>query len=510
MDMLRSLYRKEIKPDINHFFLLFSVFIFSLLRIPSLVEPDWYGDEGIYQVVGRALNQGRLLYSEIWDNKPPVLYSYYALVNGNLFLIRLLSLLFGLGAVVAFYLLAKVLFQGKRLPIFISTTVFSILFGLPLLEGNIANAENFILFPVLVSLLLITKLKAKSNLIIPITSGFLLSIAFLTKIIALFDLAAFLVILFALRFYNEPLVDVKNHALSKPLEFLQVVKQESILVISFLAPIVFTTLFFFIRGGFSDFLKATFSQNVGYVGYANMLTLNIGSVHLSIPQGLLILKLFFLVLGVFLIIRFRNKFGVSGIVIYTWIIFSLFNTFFSGRPYTHYVLALLSSFCLLLGFIFYKKRFALIHTASVIFILILLALNFYFYTKIIPYYQNYWSFVMDHKSVSDYQAFFDKNTPRDYELARFIEINTDKRDKVFILSDSGQIYFLSDKLPPGRYIVEYHINSYKNGIEETKKAIDMIKPKFIISTKDALLKNFIDRYIKKYLIDKVIIYERQF
>ncbi len=506
---LSWLYGHEIKPDLAHFFLLFAVFIFSLLRIPSLVEPDWYGDEGIYQVIGRALNQGRLLYSGIWDNKPPVLYLYYALVNGDLFLIRLLSLLFGLGAVVAFYFLAKALFQEKRTPTFISTTVFSVLFGLPLLEGNIANAENFILFPVILSLLFITKLKAKSNFIIPITSGLLISIAFLTKIIALFDLAAFLVILFTLRFYNKSLVDVKKHVFSNPIQFVRVLKQETILIVSFLVPIIFTILSFFLRGGFSDFLKATFSQNVGYVGYANMLVLDLGSIHLSIPQGFLIFKLILLFLGAVLIIRYRKKFGVSGIVIYTWITFSLFNAFFSGRPYTHYVLALLPSFCLLLGLIFYKKRFV-IHAASVILILALLVVNFYFYTKIIPYYQNYWAYVVGHKSVSDYQTFFDKNTPRDYEISRFIQLNTQKRDQVFLLSDSGQIYFLSDKLPPGRYIVEYHISSYKDGISETKKAIDAVKPKFIISTKDALLKNFIDRYAKRYIIDNAVIYERQF
>src|SRR3712207_7567947 len=36
-----------------------------------------------------------------------------------------------------------------------------------------------------------------------------------------------------------------------------------------------------------------------------------------------------------------------------WVSFSLFNTFFSHRPYTHYVLVFLPSYCLLVGLIFF-------------------------------------------------------------------------------------------------------------------------------------------------------------
>ncbi|HEX8932414.1 MAG TPA: hypothetical protein VF810_04620, partial [Patescibacteria group bacterium] len=57
------------------FWYLFSIsLIFFLLRLPSLIEPDWYGDEGIYQTIGMALHKGSFLYTQIWDNKPPLLY----------------------------------------------------------------------------------------------------------------------------------------------------------------------------------------------------------------------------------------------------------------------------------------------------------------------------------------------------------------------------------------------------------------------------------------------------
>lgn len=529
MELLRKLYKKEVKPELDYFFLAGVVLFFSLLRIPSVVEPDWYGDEGIYQVIGRAINSGRMLYSGIWDNKPPFLYLLYAAVDGDLFLIRLLSLIFGAAAVIVFFFLARNIFTGNRISIYLSTISFAFLFGLPLLEGNIANAENFMLFPILLSLFLITKLKSSSSILLPISSGLLLSTAFLTKIVAVFDLSAFILILFTLRFFDKPffyvfsrknqssssnknLIDVKKHFLSKPIEFLKVLKQELFLLIAFVVPVIVTAIFFLIVGAFPDFFRAAFSQNVGYVGYANLLSVNLGSIQASIPQGVLYLKMLGLFISVIIVVIFRKKLGRSGIVIYLWMVFSLFNAFFSGRPYTHYVLVALPAFCLFFGLLFKKMdlRIKVLHVFIFLLVLLLLRTNFWIYTKIVPYYSNYYDFMNNKKSLENYQAFFDRITPRDYEIARFIELNTTPSDNVFLVSDSGQIYYLADKLPPGRYIVSYHITFYKDGISETLSAIDGKKPKYVIVTKDGNLKeNFLADYNLRYIFENVDIYERE-
>ena len=124
------------------------VTFFAALRFPSLFEPYWYGDEGVYQVVGTAIRQGRILYSEIWDNKPPILYLIYALFNGEQFYVRLASLIVGIGTIVVFYYLAIKIFKNLY-SIYFSTAFFALMFSLPVLEGNIANAENFMLLPVI-------------------------------------------------------------------------------------------------------------------------------------------------------------------------------------------------------------------------------------------------------------------------------------------------------------------------------------------------------------------------
>lgn len=506
---IKSFCRLEILPHVEDFTLIIIVFVFFVLRIPSLIEPEWYGDEGIYQVIGLALHKGGLLYRDIWDNKPPVLYIYYALVNGDLFLIKFLSLTFGAAAVITFFYLARQLFLRKPLSVYLSTAVFAILFGMPVLEGNIANAENFMLFPILFSLLLITKLKSRSSPLLPICSGLLLSLAFLTKIVAIFDLCAFMVILFSLRFYTKSFVDIRKHFLQSPRYVISVMRQEVLLLTAFFIPIILTGFYFLAMGSMGDFIRATFSQNVGYVGWKNYLQINLGIIQVAIPQGVLIFKIIVLAVVVLGLVTYRRRFGVSSLVIYIWLSFSVFNAFFSGRPYTHYILVMLPVMCLLLGLAVAQKRKGMVHAAVFLVLVLLVYLNFDYYKKITPYYKNYVDFVMGEKSVKNYQKFFDADTPKNYDLAQFIRENTTDTDNVMLVSNSSTVYYMADKLPPGRYIVAYHIEFYKNAIDETKKALDIKNPKYIISTNDNLAKEFIGSYTLQYVLHGVKIYEKQ-
>ncbi|MEM4230723.1 MAG: hypothetical protein QXF25_02510 [Candidatus Pacearchaeota archaeon] len=111
---MKLLAKAEKNSDI--WFLIKASFVFFLLRLPSLFEPNWYGDEGIYQVLGAGIRTGRLLYKEIFDNKPPLLYLVYAILNADQFAVRLASLIFGILALITFFFLSKKLFnqEGKR------------------------------------------------------------------------------------------------------------------------------------------------------------------------------------------------------------------------------------------------------------------------------------------------------------------------------------------------------------------------------------------------------------
>lgn len=475
------------------------IMLFSLFRIPSLVEPYWYGDEGIYQVIGVALRQGRALYSGIWDNKPPFLYLIYSLFNGDLFYVRFASLVFGALSILLFFLLAKKLFKNPNSS-YVSTFIFALFFGLPVIEGNIANAENFMLLPIITAFYLIFSAKQKTRILYSALSGLLLSTAFLFKIVAIFDFAALLVTILILRFYEAFSLNPKKIKKEIPL-ILSSLEQEFTFIFFFITPIIFTAVYYLIVNSFPDFYKAVFSQNVGYVGYKNFFLF---------PMGFLFLKIGLLLFALSLIARYRKSLTPSGVLIFIWVLFSLFNAMFSQRPYIHYVLTLLPAFCLLIGWAFENKKSAILAIPLAGLLLFLIFQNFKFYTKIIPYYNNYLSFIFNGRPIDEYEAFFDKNTPADYAISRFIKMKTKPSENVFLWSDSGQIYALSEKLPPGRYIVSYHMTFYKDAILETKKAIDDSKPKYIIQTKEASgVENFLDNYELKYKMKNVKIYERQ-
>jgi hypothetical protein len=132
-------------------------------------------------------------------------------------------------------------------------------------------------------------------------------------------------------------------------------------------------------------------------------------------------------------------------------------------------------------------------------------------TRTFLYYQNVLSFLSGHEKVRDYQAFFDPETPRDYDVVSYINHHASSQDQIFIWGDSPQIYALTKKLPPGRYTVSYHIIEHENAFEETQAAIDKTKPKFIITLSEAPPLPFrVSNYSGIYGIKGAAIYERTF
>jgi len=480
------------QKNISFWFLLITSFIFFLLRLPSLFEPNWYGDEGIYQVIGIALRHGRLLYRDIWDNKPPLLYLLYSLFNSDQFAVRLASLIFGVATIIAFFYLSKKLFSNNKI-IFLTTALFALLFGLPLLEGNIANAENFMLLPIISAGLLILKLieKKTPNAKYLFFSGVLLSLASLFKIVSLFDFAALFTFVAIL---NAP-KDIKRISTKE-------IKVLLPLALGFIIPHLATFLFFVLKGDTRPFIQASFLQNVGYVGYGNKF---------FIPQGLLIIKLLVLFSFSLFIFLKRFKLSTSSIFVLLWFAFSLFNAFFAGRPYTHYLLVLLPSFCLLVGLIIQDAKLRKFTALLFLISLFLILKNFNYYGKTIYYYQNFISFLTNHKSVYSYRIFFDAKTPRDYEIVSFIKSHTKSSDSIFLWGNNAQVYAMTGKLPPGRYAVAYHITGYKDGIENTQNGIAKEKLKFIIVMPGSSQIPFsIANYKETKEIENVLIYERVF
>lgn len=466
--------------------------LFILLRLPSVIEPHWYGDEGIYSVIAHALRDGSVLYRDIWDNKPPFLYLIYTIFNGDLFFIKSFSIMIGIASIISVYILSKKLIHSSK-GAMVSTACFALLFGLPMLEGNIANAENFMLLPTAMAYILL--LSDITNVRRMFFSGLLLSCAVLIKVVAVFDTAALCVVMVLIlqRRNDEGLQNTLR-------QLMRSASLKAFLTGLVILPILVSS-YFLIVGAFPQFLKSTFATNVGYVGFEN---------HFIFPQGLLSLKVLLLVSGLYFLYKSRKKLSQSGLILSVWMIFALFSVYFSARPYTHYILMGLIPFSLLVGYSSanFNKRIG--YALFTLVVGSLIYTHFPLYLKNIRYYENYIHYVSGAKNFREYTAFFDRNAVYDYELASFINSRLPKNSKLFFWSDSGHLYTLTNTLPPGRYIVSYHLESYPHAMRETIEVLQKKPVDYIISTRPAntIPREMLRGYSLIYTINRTQIYEK--
>jgi hypothetical protein len=119
------------------------------LRLPSLFEPHWYTDEAGYATTAWLTTHGKVLYLTVWNNKPPLLFWIYDLAlawfGPNEFGLHLLSTVAGLLTLAAIWKLLRENWPGRG--VWVGTLVGAVLLGLPLLGGDLALPENFLIAP---------------------------------------------------------------------------------------------------------------------------------------------------------------------------------------------------------------------------------------------------------------------------------------------------------------------------------------------------------------------------
>jgi len=471
----------------KHRFVLILSLVFIILRLPSLFEPYWYGDEGVYLVLGQAIRKGLVLYNQIHDNKPPTLY-YLAAISQTVFGFRLLLALWMIPTIYVFHRLSK-----KLLPIRLSrlaTLLFLVITSVPLFEGNIANSEIFMLLPTITAILVIFQSTSLSSVIY---SGLLLGFAFTLKVpVAVeFGFLFVWVIIISRRFDLRKLL---------------------IFSFSFALPILIYALYFYFKGAFNNFIFAALLQNFGYLS-----SWATGSHSGSATgSGLLIRGVILLLFWFFVYFLFVKKF-LSGQIAFVsfWFSAAVFGALLSTRPYPHYLIQVLPSLTLLLIFVFdrHLKKNIRYYLSALFIVLILIFFRFHFYTyPVFSYYRNFYGHLASINS-PQYRSYFSPEVNNTYAISAYIKSNTQPSDTVFVWGDSPFIYALSDRLPVGRFTVAYHIADF-NQYQIVADQLRIDFPNFIIyypqpSRPYPQLDNFINRYyIPVKTFDTIVIYRR--
>jgi 4-amino-4-deoxy-L-arabinose transferase-like glycosyltransferase len=410
------------------------------LRLPFLFEPHWYFDEAIYLTIAQALKRGEILYRDIYDLKPPLIYFTYFLCQSHLFWVRAL-------ATGATMLTATILFFFRKS--YWTAAIFGLLASMTIFEGGIANTEIFMILPITLAFLSVAQAKKSSVFFI---SGLLMGLAFLFKIVAFFDLLALILFL------------IFTSKWSKELTFKLTLQLTGFLFIPFLL-----SFYFFIDSAFPDLIRSVFLYNTAYV-YTQYL----------------ILKMFLLCAICCLLFLYRKKIPNLHLLAYLWFSFSLFGALSGGRPYPHYLLQTLPSFSLIIATPFPQigqgtpfKKFIPAFLVFLLFVFSFFFFNFYRY-PIRSYYNNFFLYALGHKTYEEYQKFFNPSLLAIYKTASYLKLNAEDNDSLLVLADYPQIYELSGLKPATRYLSLRHLSLVPAAKEETLITLSKNRPKFVV------------------------------
>lgn len=475
-----------------------------VLRIPSFFEPYSYGDEMIYLTLGEGVRQGVPLYSGIHDNKPPLLY-LVAAVAGSLFWFKAILAIWHLFTVFLFWKLTKTLFPHKQKAFsnqrsdktklhFIATVIFAFLTTIPLLEGNIANAELFMLGPTILAFIILLKYKlTPKNLFL---SGVLFSISTLFKVPAAFDIPTIVFLWFITNKLNK-----KN--------IKQIITATFYLSLGFLFPIIITFIWFTLKGAFSQYLVAAFLQNVGYLSSWRPGDVQEPFIIKNFP---LLFRASIVLLSLIVLFWKRKKLSKQFIFLTIWLLLSLFAVTLSERPYPHYLIQSVPAISILLAILFTQKTLEQSYTILPLTIAFLVPVYFNFwYYPIASYYLRFIKFSFQQIPKNEYLKSFGGDVVRNYNISEFIVSSTLKEDKIFVWGNSSAIYALSKRLPPIKFVADYHIKDFSSQ-GEVLQALNASPPKIIVVLPDSdpfhKLNLFLSRnYIQLETIDNAQIWK---
>lgn len=513
---------QQIQKHLGLFIILLCMVV---LRLPNFLEPYWYGDEAIYLSIGNAINQGKMLYTEIVDHKTPLIY-YLATVPDQ-FSFRMLLTAWMVITLALYYCFSRKIL-GKTTYALIATAFVMILTTLPWFEGHIPNGELFVMGFVMMgafifrysqTFMLANKLQpslthplkkdimpmvqdfkqggvglAHDNLLLVI-SGMFFGLALLTKVPALLDIGAFLAIFWFLLLNLGLNYSWQEASKLLPIIFIRMFVFSIGVVISLIVSIGYFTAI----GSGKDYLDYALLYNFHYSGTWK---LQLATPFLSwlFTMGA---KLLFMVTSIGLVsaltkkIPFRLQFAVS------WFSLALFATLLSNRPYPHYFIQLLPALGLLLAmavegvvelFIHIQKHTKLtrmgmrIGIPSIVFASlafwvtawVLLTLNVGLY-PVTKYYVNSWLYHTKQISETTYFDSFDSLVNENYQVAEIID-QLQLRD-LFIWGTNPMLYAQTKTVPTSRFTVAFHIKDV-NDFQPTMQKIKLTRPRMIIVMKN--------------------------
>lgn len=320
------------------FFTLLSVALRFFSFYPSVLDHD----ESTYLEIAREMLEGKILYVDLIDIKPPGIFWLYAsfqLVFGHsIFIMRLMTALFIAATSFMIFLLCRMMFDSKRAGI--AGGIIYILFVSTWSGFGISpNTELYFNFFTITGLYVLMK---KEHWLYYLGAGMLLGLGFIIKYLVLFDFVAFLFFFF-LTFLRQPSRSGFRHLLFR----------YTLTVTGFLLPFALVNLYFYLSGHFEAFAEISYFTMARYAREFK-----------AIPMAEFVINFILLFLP-FIFFSLYTLFDKSvkdprikdfRLLFIVWAVLDLAGILVPGNGFNHYFIQLMLPISLQAGLFFHADR----------------------------------------------------------------------------------------------------------------------------------------------------------
>jgi len=434
-----------------------------LLYLPFLNEP-FERDEGVYATIAQLILRGDLPYRDGFEHKPPLVFGWYALsflaFGQHVWAPRLVAAVLESVTALLVYVQGRLLFSRREA--LLAALAFGLSIGVAKFHTN-ANAEYFMLLPLVAGLVTFTLGHQTGRLPWFLLSGVLNGIAIMTKEVGVFNLAFLVLWTVYLAWRSGELG--RHHVAAVAL----LLGGCSLAVALTIAPIV-------VLGAFADFSDAVLFS-LQYVGHRS------AAEHVI---GLAVLGVFpFIVAGpwialslfgfVYLMRRGGDRWHwlLAG-----WLLAGVMSMIFVGRLYAHYYAHLLPALSLMvpLGVRFLRNRWQVAPVRAGALMLLVGALAA---GTIALNGQVYLHDSADERHLS---KFPDDSSIESPALARYIADNTSPEDPIYNLGFQSELYFYARRRPATRYLFDLPFVADYSRVEKALEDLKEEPPAFFIDS----------------------------
>ncbi len=455
-----------------------------VLRYPSLYEPRWYGDEGIFASVAENIRHGQTLYSQAWDNKPPLVFFTYAAIQSAfgpgvmpLHIVLTIVVLATQGVVAT---IALQLFGVRRA--IIAALIFAFALGTPVIEGDLAMTETFMILPASLAVLcyMMAERRDSESAIAYGAIGGLVGIAAAYKQVAVFDGAAIAVMVWL------------THARPQRMRLS--------MAAGFALPQAVLALFFVASGAFPEYWYAV----VGSLGLYS---------ELGPPTPLLIRFAIYLPAVIVVTILLRRRRAGAEITLQDfpmlWLTFALAGAMSSSLPFPHYLQQAAPAFALtLVSDPLVRERERLGAIALAVGGVLAFAVGFFQFGVAyrerhqldpVSYYQTFMSHQWGTMSDLDYQYQFDGKAAAVDDIQKAVR-QDNAGTTMYTWSEFPWVWAATGMTNPTRYYTSFLGEVVPGAKQEILRDLDRNPPVYIVIARDTYspfgeLEQFVhDRY----------------